>query len=76
MQYYWLNGRWFLQIVDIIGIVGIYIQYNPLFPLLVLFYFLGIYIFFSKNYSFSFNGFFVFVYSISISNVLRLFLKY
>ena len=23
---YWLNGRWFLQIV------GIYIQYNPLFP--------------------------------------------
>ena len=28
---YWLNGRWFLQIVD--GDSGnLYIQYNPLFP--------------------------------------------
>ena len=27
---YWLNGRWFLQIVD--RAVGIYIQYNSLFP--------------------------------------------
>ena len=28
---YWLNGRWFLQIVDRDS-GNLYIQYNPLFP--------------------------------------------
>ena len=31
---YWLNGRWFLQIVDRDS-GNLYIQYNPLFPFLI-----------------------------------------